>query len=157
MVIRVPGVTRGASRVTSAAGLVDIVPTVFDALGQKPPQGVSGRSLLPELRGQSADAPPVAVAGFMDGWRTAVMSDLKLIQRTEKRFMLHDLRDDPHEQRDVAKQRPISTRTLRGQLGLTLAQSDNQGTRAPKAESTKIDAETEAQLRALGYVGSSRR
>jgi hypothetical protein len=29
--------------------------------------------------------------------------------------------------------------------------------RSPKAETTKIDAATEAQLRALGYVGGSRR
>ena len=159
MVIRLPGVTQAPTRVSSAAGLVDIVPTVFDALGQQQPEGLSGRSLLPELRGTTADAPPVAVSGFMDGWRTLVMSDLKLIQRTEKRFMLHDLRTDPHEQEDVASKRPVTTRTLRAQLGLALARTQDDGgrVRAPKPETTHIDAETEAQLKALGYVGSSRR
>jgi arylsulfatase A-like enzyme len=157
MVIRVPGITASATRVASSSGLVDIVPTVFDVLGQKAPEGLSGRSLLPELRGECADAPPVAVAGFMDGWRTAIVGDLKLIQRTEKRFMVHDLRDDPHEQNDVAKQRPITTRMLRAQLGLALAKSQSEASRTPKAETTTIDKETEAQLKALGYVGSSRR
>jgi choline-sulfatase len=159
MVIRVPGVTLKPARVDSTSGLVDIVPTVFEALGQSVPEGLSGRSLMPELRGQYADAPPVAIAGFMDGWRTAVVSGLKLIQRTEKRFMLHDLGSDPHEQTDVADKRPITTRYLRGQLGLALANSQGAGgdKRVPKAETTKIDAATEAQLRALGYVGGSRR
>jgi len=159
MVIRVPGVTLKAARVDSSSGLVDIVPTVFEALGQSIPEGLSGRSLMPELRGQLADAPPVAIAGFMDGWRTIVVSDLKLIQRTEKRLMLHDLSQDPHEQVEVAGQRPITTRYLRGQLGLALAKSQgaHSDKPAPKREVTKIDAANEAQLRALGYVGSSRR
>ena len=73
--------------------------------------------------------------------------------------MLHDLAEDPHEQREVASARPVTTRYLRGQLGLALAQSapEASGKSRPKAELTKIDAETEAQLKALGYVGSSRR
>jgi arylsulfatase A-like enzyme len=157
MVIRVPGVTLKPARVESSSGLVDIVPTVFEALGQSLPEGLSGRSLMPELRAHYADAPPVAVAGFMDGWRTVVVSDLKLIQRTEKRYMVHDLGQDPHEQTDVADKRPISARYLRGQLGLALAKSQATEKRGPKAETTKIDAATEAQLRALGYVGESRR
>jgi arylsulfatase A-like enzyme len=159
MVIRVPGVTNKPARVESTSGLVDIVPTVFEALGQAQPAGLSGRSLMPELRGQHADAPPVAIAGFMDGWRTAVVSGIKLIQRTEKRYMLHDLGADPHEQTDLADRRPISARYLRGQLGLALANSQAAASdkRTPKAETTKIDKATEAQLRALGYVGASRR
>ncbi len=90
---------------------------------------------------------------------TAVIGDLKLIQRTEKRVMVHDLAEDPHEQREVSAARPITTRYLRGQLGLALAKSapGAGGKSRPKAEVTKIDAETEAQLKALGYVGSSRR
>jgi arylsulfatase A-like enzyme len=162
MVIRVPGVTQGPSRVTSSAGLVDVMPTVLEALGQSIPEELSGRSLLPEVTGQGADAPPVAISGFMDGWRTLVVSNLKLIQRTEKRFMLHDLNTDPHEQAELSAQRPISTRYLRGQLGLALAASEPGEQPAPgkkqhREEKTQIDAETEAQLRALGYVGSSRR
>lgn len=158
MIIRLPGVTQATRSVQSSSGLVDIVPTVLDALGAALPEGLSGRSLLPELRGESPDAPPVAVSGFMDGWRTLVIGDLKLIQRTEKRFMVHRLADDPSEQKDVAEQLPITTRYLRGQMGLALAGAEAEvKKRVPKAEKTKIDAQTEAQLKALGYVGSSRR
>jgi choline-sulfatase len=158
MVIRVPGVTTSARRVDASSGLVDIVPTVFEALGKAPPPGLSGRSLLPQLRGEFGDGPPAAISGFMDGWRTIVIGDLKLIQRSEKYFMLYDLATDPHEQRDLAGERPLSVRYLRGQLGIALARTQSSGERpAGKPQKTKIDAQTEAQLRALGYVGSSRR
>jgi choline-sulfatase len=163
MVVRVPGLTDQPMRIESSSGLVDVLPTVMEALGLPLPANLSGRSLMPELRGDALDAPRVTVSGFMDGWRTAVVGRLKLIQRTEKRVMLHDLGSDPREQVDVAAQRPISTRYVRGQLGLALHASEpvqagsSSGKKRHKEEKTTIDAETEAQLRALGYIGTSRR
>lgn len=162
MVVHLPGVTTKPTYIKSASGLVDVVPTVLEALGIAAPEGLSGRSLMPELLGSHLSAPPVAVSGFMDGWRTVVIGHHKLIQRTERRVMLHDLASDPHEQVDVVAERPITTRYLRGQLGLVLAQSEPigqgaAGKKTHKKETTTIDAETEAQLRALGYVGTSRR
>ena len=161
MVIRIPSLTTAPVRITSSSGLVDVLPTVIDAMGLKVPEGVSGRSLLPELRGDSLDAPRVTVSGFMDGWRTAVVGHNKLIQRTEKRVTLHHLASDPHEQTDRAPEAPITVRYLRGQLGLMLAQSEplaseGSGKKRHSSERTTIDKETEAQLRALGYVGTSR-
>jgi arylsulfatase A-like enzyme len=162
MLIRMPGVTREPVWLDNPAGLVDVVPTVFEALGEKVPEGLSGRSLLPLLRGDTDTAPRITVSGFMDGWRTAVVSGVKLIQRTEKRVMLHDLATDPREQTDVAHERPISVRYLRGQLGLALWASEQAGSsvtgpsRRHRAEKTTIDAATAAQLEALGYVGTSR-
>lgn len=163
MMVRVPGVTNAPVKIDSAVGLVDVMPTVLEAIGEPIPEGLSGRSLLAEIRGKAPSAPRVTVSGFMDGWRTAVLGQLKLIQRTEKRVMLHDLGADPHEQTDVSSSRPISVRYLRGQLGLALAssvQAEDEPTskkRVHREEKTKIDAATEAQLKALGYVGTSRR
>ncbi len=162
MVVRVPGLTHGPATITSSAGLVDVMPTVLEALGETVPAGLSGRSLIPELSGLGVSAPQVTVSGFMDGWRTAVIANLKIIQRTERRIMLHDLADDPGEQTDVVLERPITTRYMRGQLGLQLAkttagQTAQKGKKVVREQKTDIDAETEAQLRALGYVGSSRR
>lgn len=160
MIVHLPGTTERSARVDSSVGLVDVMPTVLQAIDEDVPEGLSGRSFLPELLGQTADAPPVAVSGFMDGWRTVVVDGVKLIQRTEKRMMVHDLRTDPDEQVDLAAQRPLTLRYLRGQLGLALAKSrprGKRGKRRHKKQDTTIDPETEAQLRALGYVGSSRR
>ena len=166
MFIRLPGVTRGAVRVDEPMGLVDVLPTILDALGRPIPEDVAGRSVLPELLGRDLSAPAFAVSGFMEGWRTVVVGRTKLIHRTAERVMLHDLVEDPGEQNDVADQRPIAVRYARGLLGLALVDSGTTARvaergRRPRprhgSEDATIDAEMEAQLRALGYVGSSRR
>ncbi|MCA9614235.1 MAG: hypothetical protein KC586_15880, partial [Myxococcales bacterium] len=69
------------------------------------------------------------------------------------RWMLYDLQADPEEHTDVAAERPLTVRYLRGLLGLAL-----RGATAGRhqRETTEIDPETDAQLRALGYVGTQR-
>ena len=148
-VIRIPGIDAG--HVGYPVGLVDVVPTVLDALDQTPPSNMAGTSLLPLMRGVLPDAPKFVVSGFKDGWRTVQTKRYKLIQRTENKAMLFDLKTDPDEQSPI-EDRPRLLRYMRGLMGLALSKV------TPKVQSktTTIDASTEAQLRALGYVGSSR-
>jgi arylsulfatase A-like enzyme len=165
MIVRLPGVTEGKPRIPAAVGLVDVMPTILDALGQEIPEELSGRSFLPELRGETATAPRSAVAGFMTGWRTLAVGKLKLIQRTLHRPRLYDVSRDPGETQDLAESRPIAVRYARGLLGLSLADATSSGgaprTRRarPKkqhtSEKTDIDEKTRKQLEALGYIGTS--
>jgi choline-sulfatase len=160
LIVRIPGVTDGAMRIDDSVGLVDVLPTIFEALGMPVPEDLSGESFLPELMGASADAPRFAVTGFMDGWRAINVGRLKLIHRTERRIQLYDLIDDPDETRDLAAERPIAVRYARGLLGLGLAQARPGAAtrrRAPiQQERVPIDDTTRAQLEALGYLGASR-
>jgi len=170
MIVRLPGTTATALRVEDAVGLVDVMPTVLEALGQPLPNGLAGQSFLPLLRGETADAPRTAVSGFMEGWRTVVSGRYKLIHRTLERQMLYDLSRDPHEQTDLGPEHPIGVRYLRGMLGMALGAAEDApaaaatGTAPRRArpqvheqETTTIDPQTEAQLRALGYVPGARR
>jgi len=163
MIVKLPGVTTSTMRVDERVGLVDVMPTIFDALDVPIPEQAAGHSFLPLVRGGTAAAPRATVSGFMDGWRAVAIGRWKLIQRTAERMFVYDLTADPHEQNDLAAASPITLRWLRGLLGLTLGESDNDASRPRarraqiEAQTTTIDAETEAQLRALGYVGSSRR
>jgi len=170
MIVRLPGTTGTALRVEDAVGLVDVMPTVLEALGQPLPDGLAGQSFLPLLRGETADAPRTAVSGFMEGWRTVVSGRYKLIHRTLERQMLYDLSRDPQEQTDLGPEHPIGVRYLRGMLGMALGAVENAppttttGTAPRRArpqvheqETTTIDPQTEAQLRALGYVPGARR
>ncbi|MEQ8885997.1 MAG: sulfatase-like hydrolase/transferase [Sandaracinaceae bacterium] len=152
LIVRWPGLTDEATRIEEAAGLVDVVPTALDALGMEPSEAVSGRSLAPILRGGTEDAPRPVVTGFMNGWRTIVVGRFKLIQRTASHISLYDLEADPGEQHDLAPERPIAVRYLRGLLGLTLAGQE----RRHEASRTDIDATLREQLEALGYAGASR-
>ncbi|MBX7190490.1 MAG: sulfatase-like hydrolase/transferase [Sandaracinaceae bacterium] len=158
LVVRVPGVTDEGVRLDDSVGLVDVLPTIYDALGRPIPDDLSGESFLPLLLGQTADAPRVAVTGFMEGWRAVNVGRLKLIQRTERRVMLHDLVEDPDELTDVSADRPIAVRYARGLLGLHLAgvERPSRQRAAIREEHLQIDAETRRQLEELGYAGASR-
>ena len=46
-----PGVIEAASQTSAMASWVDILPTIVEAAGGKPPQGIDGRSFLEVLRG----------------------------------------------------------------------------------------------------------
>ena len=147
--IRVPGMN--PVRIEEPVGLVDVMPTILECLGIEAPRGLTGRSLVPLLRGQRRDAPAAVVSGFMDGWRTAVSGRYKLVQRTVAKGTLFDLEADPREARDLAAERPITLRHMRGLLGLALAGQDHRE-EAHRARSTTLDDRTKAQLRALGYA-----
>src|SRR5690606_37029604 len=106
LIVRIPGLTEGEHRVPDAAGLVDVMPTVLEALGMEPPEALTGRSLWPLLRGLSESAPRAALSGFHDGWRTVLVGNHKLVQRTDRHTMLFDLSTDPDEKNDLSSSRP---------------------------------------------------
>jgi arylsulfatase A-like enzyme len=131
-------------------------------MGQAIPADLSGQSFLRELRGHGSTAPRAAVSGFMQTWRTIGVGRYKLLQRSPENMTLYDVAKDPGEKADLAESQPLALRYTRGLLGLMLDGERTQiaavrKKRVHKEENTTIDAETEAQLRALGYVGSSRR
>jgi arylsulfatase A-like enzyme len=160
LIVHIPGVTDAASggmRVDDVVGLVDVLPTIYDALGRPIPADLSGQSFLPMLLGEAPDAPRAAVTGFMEGWRAINVGRLKLVQRTERHVLLYDTVADPGELTDLAAERPIAVRYARGLLGLVLAGVEHGGARhSIAAQATQIDDTTRHELEALGYVGASR-
>ncbi|NOY93277.1 MAG: sulfatase [Deltaproteobacteria bacterium] len=157
--VRWPGLG-SPRRVPGPAGLVDVVPTIFEALGEQTPPGLSGRSLGARLRGLSPDAPGVVLSGFFNNQRAAVVDGLKVTFRRADRIALFDLTQDPGETHDISRERPMALIYALSALGRGLAESAasrSTGRRqraTPSAEHTQIDPEMAAQLRALGYVGT---
>ncbi len=159
LIVRIPGVTDGSSedaRVDEVVGLVDVLPTLYEAMGRPIPSDLSGQSFLPELLGEASDAPRAAVTGFMEGWRAINVGRLKLVQRTERTVLLYDTTDDPGELHDLAADRPIAVRYARGLLGLYLAGVEHGSHRTIGAEAAVIDDTTRRELEQLGYAGASR-
>jgi choline-sulfatase len=159
LLVRLPGVTQRGDRVPADVGLVDVAPTILEALGETPPESMIGRSFLPELLGDTVDAPRASVSGFMEVGRAIAIGRYKLVQHALSRCSLFDTQSDPRETQDIGAEHPLALRYLRGQLGLALADSGERATRNTPiyaAQKTLIDPATEQQLRALGYVGSAR-
>lgn len=149
LAIRWPGMTSEGQKFETSAGLVDVLPTLCEILAIE--CATSGESLVPLMKRGRDLSTRTSVSGFMDGWRAVHIGRYKLIHRTLGKFQVFDIVEDPGETKDLAPNSPILTRYLRAMLGLKLEETR---TKKLKKKKTQIDATTEAQLRALGYVGT---
>ncbi|MCB9899523.1 MAG: sulfatase [Planctomycetes bacterium] len=138
-------------RTERPASLLDVVPTVLDAVGLPVPPELPGRSLKRPPRG----TPRVRVAEMSDGTRTVQSEGAKLFERPDAddgagRVELYDLVDDPHERRDLSAEDPDRVAALRERLQWFLS------THPPVAGAgtgSALDDAVSDQLRALGYLG----
>lgn len=153
LVVRIPGLGEGL-RIDAQAQLVDIVPTLGELIGLAVDPAVSGRSLLPLLRGEHRPSPPAYLETFLPaldyGW--FVLRGL----RTEERKLivgrkpeLYDLRADPGESRDLAASEVGVVRELAGILRRDFPEPD-----LDPAAGLQPDPETRARLAALGYLSA---
>jgi arylsulfatase A-like enzyme/Tfp pilus assembly protein PilF len=132
---------------------VDILPTVLDALGVAPPQGLDGASLLPAMETSGrVDAPSyfeALSASLNRGW-----APLSGVARGPLKYIdlpipeLYDVAADPAEARNLASSRPEDVRQLQTLLR-QLRASDRGVARA--AES----ADTRKRLGSLGYLSGT--
>jgi len=110
LVVELPGGRQGGRRVARQVRLVDVAPTVLDALGLTPPADADGVSLLPVLDG-TGEPPPNAVAYAASsnrGLALRVDGRLKYVvnnaawRRIAGEAALFDLEADPDERRSLA-------------------------------------------------------
>lgn len=156
MVMRIPGIRSHRAAIDTPMGLVDVAPTMFDALGIATPDSFEGSSQLKKMAGQAPASQSVAVSGFMDNWRTIVTGDWKLIMKGNLDPRLYHLPTDPSEQTNLINEQPMVgwhlMQRLGQELGRTAPKPRSSGGGTAKVEKTTIDAQTRAQLRALGYI-----
>jgi choline-sulfatase len=148
-----PGLPAGAVVSQSIARLADVAPSVLELAGQGELGAVSGRSLLPLVRGEPEAEPRVAwietLATQLDfGW-----SPLFGVRTLEHKYIraprpeLYALADDPGEKRDLASEQPERVRELDA---LVAARAPGRNA----APNLAPDAEVTQRLRALGYVAA---
>jgi tetratricopeptide (TPR) repeat protein len=154
LLIKPPG-SHEARRIADAASLIDVMPTILDAVGIPSPGGIQGRSLTPHFSGNGIteqkqyhyfesllatkyDCSPLI--GVSDGrW--------KLIETAKPE--LYDLAQDPSETRNRISDELGEAQRLRAQL--------EEITKAPNRTSSRkntaaLDESTRRRLRALGYL-----
>lgn len=86
---------------------IDIAPTVFDLMGVPIPEGLPGKSLLPELEGKEVDQRPIICDLPADTYnvRHRVLIDeegYKLVALgDDRKFDLYNVRQDPDEDKNL--------------------------------------------------------
>ena len=151
LVLYAPSILPAGRRVAASVRHVDLLPTIMQALDQKPPPGLPGRSLLALLTGKGDEAPAhyfeALSSSLNQGWaplRGVLSKDLKFVDLPLPE--LYDLARDPGETRNLVATRPEDLGSLRALLGRY--RGEDRGTARRQEE----DPAVLEKLRALGYV-----
>ncbi|MDZ7784519.1 MAG: arylsulfatase [Halioglobus sp.] len=111
LIMHGPGVPRGEMR-TGFSVLSDIAPTILEMVGGEIDGAITGRSLLPVIRGDRARVyPKDAAVGIETAGNAALFrGDYKLVRNLppfgDGQWKLYDWVRDPGETRDLAQQQP---------------------------------------------------
>ena len=168
--MRSPSGQRAAHTVAAPVSLLDLMPTVLELAGIRPPERIQGESLVPQLTGRAppkrserralfAELHPVA---FGAGWnfhaRAVRLGTQKLIRRVfldgRTEIELYDLAQDPGERHDLypIRRGTPGVRMLEERLDQFMAQAAAYHPGRGPANRIQIDAEIQERLRALGYA-----
>jgi choline-sulfatase len=156
--VRGPGIPPGR-RLERTVRLVDVFPTVLDLAGLAAPRALalSGRSLAAALRGAREPDEPTTYAETLVPRLQFGWSDLRVIREGRFKYIqaprpeLYDLREDPGERHDLAREQAARAEAMRAALGRELLRERQVRTEGAPAPSD----ETLEKLGALGYVGAS--
>jgi arylsulfatase A-like enzyme/Tfp pilus assembly protein PilF len=152
LVVRGPGVAAG-TRLAVTAHTSDLLPTVQELVGLAPPARTDGRSLARALAGGAAPDESATYAESLTPLLHYGWSDLRALRDGRFKYILaprpelYDLRDDPHELRNLAETDGARAQAMRAALLRRLAGE----TRA--AATVSVPEDVLEKLGALGYVG----
>ena len=157
LIMRMPGNSTVSSRCDAVVELVDLYPTIHEALGFEVVPHLQGRSLLRIIRGEPGDG-----VAFAQGYEFKITthewsaffeySETPSIASSFKLRELYDLRKDPDERVSLVGRHPEAELRLR-QLSLQLWLEMDASAQYwdPNVEPAPIDPETAKRLRNLGY------
>jgi arylsulfatase A-like enzyme len=141
-------------RVPDTVGLVDLVPTMLDYLQIDIPEDVQGRSVRVAIGGEPLEPVAMLAEGVKKrpDYQAIVRGPWKLIAyRTQDRWELYNLDEDPHELKDVAAAQTQRVAELRGVLE-KYAEENRVLAEGVRSREVPITDEEKAQLQALGYL-----
>jgi arylsulfatase A-like enzyme len=169
LIMRFPRGEYGGQRVRPVVSLVDVLPTIFEYLGESDlAEDARGESLLPLIRGEVSDdadefvVPSIRIntKKYYKPWKESRgdinvvvrRGDWKGIWNVETRvFELYDLGADPWEQEEISARNPEVALAMR--VFAKLWYLGNKREAAERLQTVgEPDAETLGQLRSLGYV-----
>jgi arylsulfatase A-like enzyme/Tfp pilus assembly protein PilF len=155
LLIKLPGGRGSGRRVPTRVSLVDLAPTLLEAVGLAVPPAVQGQSLLPLVSGApGADRPSYAETEYprrafgwsaLSSWRVE-----RFLYVQAPRRELYDAGQDPASSNNLAEERATVADRVAEDLQEFRRRTASRGERG--ADAPAVDAELGEKLAALGYV-----
>jgi arylsulfatase A-like enzyme/Flp pilus assembly protein TadD len=158
LLLKVPGATPRVSE--NEVSLVDVMPTVLQALRIAIPAPVQGRSLLSEILGRPGSGPSNLYAETFLPLLHFSWSQLRGLQSRGLKYIdapqpeLYDTRTDPHETKNLFRARQAEAHMMRERL-FTILRRYTPASGAAASEQGLTDPALLERLRSLGYVAIS--
>jgi arylsulfatase A-like enzyme/Tfp pilus assembly protein PilF len=156
-ILKAPSRRLRGRRVEAQVRVVDLMPTLLELVGAEIPAPVQGESLVDLATGGTDDLGLVAYSESYYPRNHYGWSELKSLRDGALHYIaaprpeLFDLAEDPKQQNNLAPKRARTVRQFQDTLDQMLDRYSAEGVedQAP----VTLDAETQAQLAALGYLG----
>lgn len=148
-----PGVPAG-TRVKQQVRTIDVLPTILELMGGKPPAACQGVSLRPAFTGQAVPT-TYSYAETLYPKMNMGWSELRGVRTPQWKYIraprpeLYDLNADPGEKQNVIDTHPKEFRELEAQLKVL---SGSAAGSVEKVETSLMDQRSMEQLKSLGYL-----
>lgn len=110
-----------AGKVSEGVELVDIVPTIADALGVEPDENWQGESLMALAQGQGRGYPRLSMASKYENGHAARVGRWKVYTSGGSKSELYDVVGEPDEKKDRSAEKPMALRMVSDALWLLRA------------------------------------
>lgn len=154
LIIRIPHGPR--TRIEAPVEAVDIMPTVFAALGLGRPFPFQGKNLLAVARNQmSIESGRPVISEQVEQYRIRIGNQTAIFPRSSKgEEEFYDISKDPEEKTNLIQENQETARQFKLVYEKMLQQNQNIASQFVKTTSAQpqMDEETREQLRALGYI-----
>jgi len=167
LIVKLPRGRAAGARVAANVGIVDVAPTILNAVGIAPPTAYNGRSLLPLALASKAaggvgstpqeteaDDQTVYFADLAGKLHSVRRGRWKLIVTEEadgEKVELYDIAYDPGEKVNLAAEQPERAQAMAALYDRWLQTAAVEGRRLDAIE-FRYDEALESALRSLGYV-----
>jgi arylsulfatase A-like enzyme len=142
-----PGSRCGHRIIHTQVELLDLMPTILQAVGLDVPESLQGRSLL-EFSDESEQRIAIGEYGEWVSLRTP--RSKYILSHKDRSRELYDLDDDPAESRNLADERPDDVAAF--QARLDMRRDELRDRPARERLTVTVDEETQRALEALGYA-----
>ncbi|HET6267985.1 MAG TPA: sulfatase [Acidobacteriota bacterium] len=155
LIIRFPQNRFAGEHITQNVRHIDLFPTLLNAIGAPYPKGLQGTSLLPLVENPRNSEPPVFSELALDTHHLKAMVDdgyKMILNESNSRIEMYDLRNDPLETTDVAHQHQVRFHYMRVELTRWADEMNQRKATLRKPRGAQLDPDTAEALKALGYI-----